>query len=258
MDQHRQHLLALAVADEVLLAAHLALHNRVDRLQVRGVGHHRDVYLAVRGHAVMRRAQVVLHVPAEAAVLLAFQLGPLELAEDILQGLADHICQHVETATMRHPDDNFIHTQLGATVDHCLHPGDHGLTTIQAKALSTGVLLLKKSLKQMCKGQTAQNLLFFLGRVFIFDNLLHLVSDPITLITVWNMHVLDPDVATIGVPHLLDVVAQSHPVGIRIQVTGRLMSEVNLFLQISLSPPICFDVQLRKDRRFVESQGVKI
>ena len=63
VQQDRQNRRALgAVIELVLLGAHLAQHNRVHRLKVRGVGGQRQVDLVAVKFAVRGRAEVIFHI----------------------------------------------------------------------------------------------------------------------------------------------------------------------------------------------------
>ena len=43
-------------------------------------------------------------------VICRFQSG--KLGEDLLQGFAAHVCQHIETASMWHTHDDGLHSKL--------------------------------------------------------------------------------------------------------------------------------------------------
>ena len=78
--------LALGIAHLVLLGAHLAEDDRVDRLEVRGVGRQRQVHGVVVEDAVRRCAEVVFHVP-RAINVLGLERSALKLVEDRAVGL---------------------------------------------------------------------------------------------------------------------------------------------------------------------------
>ena len=101
--EDRQHLLARGVAAGVLERARHPLDDRVHRLEVAGVGGHRDVQrLAVGAGEGAGGAEVVLDVAGPLAgerVEVA-----LELAEDLLVALAEDVGEHVEAAAVGHPE----------------------------------------------------------------------------------------------------------------------------------------------------------
>ena len=75
MQQHRDHLLAVGVAELELLGAGLAEHHRVHRLEMRRVRGQRQMHLVAVELAVRRRAEMVLHV-AGAADVVGLKLPP--------------------------------------------------------------------------------------------------------------------------------------------------------------------------------------
>ena len=102
VDQQRHHraaILARAVV-LVLLGAHLAEHDRVDDLEVAGVGGQRQVHLVAVELAVRGRAEVVLDV-ARAFDVVGLERAALELVEDGAMGLGHHVGEHVEAAAVR-------------------------------------------------------------------------------------------------------------------------------------------------------------
>jgi len=55
----------------------------------------------------------------------------LELAEQILGGLAEQVHQHVEPASVRHADDGFLHPHLAAVLDQIVEQGDQAFAALE-------------------------------------------------------------------------------------------------------------------------------
>src|SRR5439155_524259 len=109
---------ALAGRTVSLLRARPALDDRVDRLEVAGVGGecHREV--ARRRGANAFGAEVVLDVARTALGIRSDGLDrplALELAEDRLVGAADHVREHVQASAVSHADHDLVRATLGCS-----------------------------------------------------------------------------------------------------------------------------------------------
>ena len=87
VQQNRQDLGAVCIAELVLLGADLAQHNRVDRLKVAGVCGQRQVDRSCRQTRGRRGAEVIFHV-ARAIDIFGFEAAALKFVED----RADRVC----------------------------------------------------------------------------------------------------------------------------------------------------------------------
>src|SRR5919198_45510 len=131
-----------ALVDDVLLGADDALDDRVDRLQVGGVGGQRDRdLLAVQAGEGALGAQVVLHV-AGAVHRLRVEVA-LELAEDLRVRLSDDVRQNVQAAAVGHADDDLVQAGLRRAVDHRVEQRDDRLAALEREALLADVLRLE-------------------------------------------------------------------------------------------------------------------
>jgi hypothetical protein len=148
VDQQRQHLLALAVLQLVLLGAHLAEHDRVDDLEMRRVGRQRQVHLVAVELAVGRGAEVVLHV-ARALDLVGGPGAALELVEDRPVRLAEHLGEDVQPAAMRHAEDDLAHPERAAALDDLLERRDDRLAAVETEALGAGVFRVEEALEAL-------------------------------------------------------------------------------------------------------------
>lgn len=59
----------------------------------------------------------------------------LELGEDGLEWLSNHICQHVKPSSMWHTDYCLLAPSFSEDIDHCLHTWNKRLTTFKTKSL---------------------------------------------------------------------------------------------------------------------------
>mmetsp|Transcript_57860 Transcript_57860/g.125613 ORF Transcript_57860/g.125613 Transcript_57860/m.125613 type:complete len:274 (-) Transcript_57860:871-1692(-) len=113
VDQYRHRVRALGVARVVLLRAAFAFDNGVDGLEVRRVGHERDVHLLARGGgARVRHAQVVLDVARARKVIVGRRSAHArELAENVLHRLLDDVGENVQPAAVRHAEDDVLDSE---------------------------------------------------------------------------------------------------------------------------------------------------
>ena len=117
--EKRQHLFALLVVALVLLGAHLAQHDGVDALQMRGVGGERQMHAVRVKLAVGGGTQMILHV-ARALDVVGIGATAAELVEDGAEGFLHDVGEHVQATAMRHADDDLADAELAAALDHLL------------------------------------------------------------------------------------------------------------------------------------------
>ncbi|OIQ70238.1 hypothetical protein GALL_481510 [mine drainage metagenome] len=156
--QERQHRNALVgrIAVLVLLGAHLAEHNRIDDFQMRRVGGQRQMDLVVVVLAIRRRAQMIFDV-AGAFDRVGIGGAALELMEQRAMRLAHHLGQHVEPATMRHADDDFLHAEIAAALDDLFQRRNQRLAAIKAEALGAGEFDIAEFLKALGFDELVEN-----------------------------------------------------------------------------------------------------
>ena len=107
MKQHREDLVALRVALDLLHRAGLAEHDRIDRLEVRGVRQKREMDLDPVELAVGRRAEVIFDV-ARAADVGRVGGAARELVEQGAVGLAHDVGEDVQAAAVGHPEVDLL------------------------------------------------------------------------------------------------------------------------------------------------------
>ena len=60
--------------------------------------------------------------------------------------------------SVRHPDDDALHSHVRGLVDQDLHPGDERLATLQPKALGRAVLVGQEGLKHLAPCDPVEDL----------------------------------------------------------------------------------------------------
>src|SRR5690606_34933350 len=93
-----------------------------------------------------RGAEVVFHV-AGTVVVPALRVAALEFEKDLVVRLAHHGGEHVETAAVRHADDDLVDAQRAATLDDLLQRRDSGFTTIETETLGARIALVQEALE---------------------------------------------------------------------------------------------------------------
>ncbi len=211
VDQQRQRGVVGGVVAPVLLGPGHALHHRVDRLQVAGVRGERQVEHPRVGAAVHPvRPQVVLHV--------ARTLGgqrvevPLELPEDLAVRLADDVGQDVEAAAVGHAEHGFVHAGAGGLVEDGVEHGDEALGPLQPEPLVAQVLRVQEPLEGLGGVEPFEDAPLVVQRD-VDPGALHLLLDPLLLVGLLDVHVLDADGAGVGVAQHPEDVDQLHRLG---------------------------------------------
>ena len=198
----------LALVEQVLLGAGDALEHRVDRLEVRRVRGHGDLDLVARaGHELALGAEVVLHVAG--ALDRARVDVALELAEDLAVLLADDVGEHVEPAAVGHADGDLVEAGLGGRLADLVDERDRGLAALEAEALLADELRLQEGLERLGLVELEQDAqLLLAGRLHV--RLLDALLDPLALLGIHDVHVLDAGGAAVGVAQDAEDVAQLH------------------------------------------------
>src|SRR6185437_5868319 len=123
VDQDGEHLVVVALVHDVGLRTDEAFDHRVDRLQMRRVGHELEIdgLIGVRCHYAAV-AHMIFYVTAAHGLV---RLGrSFELTEDLLIGLAHDIGQDVEAASMCHTDHDFLYGMSSGSIDNSVEGGN--------------------------------------------------------------------------------------------------------------------------------------
>jgi hypothetical protein len=136
-----------------------ALEHRVDRLQVARVRRHRhdeiDLLAAFDG---ARGAQVVLHVPAPPHALDVERAarGILELGEDLLVRLAEHVRHDVQPAAMCHADECLTKARLRGLGDDLVQNRHEHVQAFDGKARLAWKRSVQELLERLDLGQPVE------------------------------------------------------------------------------------------------------
>ena len=198
VDQHREHLLLRGVALDVLQRAGHPLDDRIDRLEVAGVGGqlHADL-AALRGLERAGGAEVVLDVAGPFAGERVEV--PLELAEDLLVALADDVGQHVQPAAVGHPHHHVLEPGLHGAGEEPVEHRNQRLHALEREALVADVLGVEEALERLRRVEHRERPP--LGRRVEPSagvSALHPLLDPGLLVGLLDEHVLDAERAAVG------------------------------------------------------------
>ncbi len=208
VDQDREHLFALGVLGPVALGAGHALDDGVDGLEVAGVRGERDGDLfAARRGVQTSRAEVVLHV-ARALYGRRVELA-LELAEDLPVRLPDDVREHVEPTAVRHADHDLAHTGVGRGRQQRVEHRDQGLGPFEAEALLAEVLRVEEALEGLGRVEPLEDAPL-VRRLRRRRRRLDVALDPLLLVGLLDVHVLDADGAGVRVAQDAEDVAERH------------------------------------------------
>ena len=151
---------------------------------------------------------MVLHV-GRALDVLGIGGIALELREDRGVGLAHEVGEHVEPAAMGHADDDLVQAELAAALEDLLQRRDQRFAAVEAEALGAGVFLVEEPLEHLGRGQPLQDRpLAHVGEAGLVVAALDALLDPGLLGRILDVHVLDADLAAIGLAHDLHDLAQ--------------------------------------------------
>src|SRR5690606_29875628 len=107
------HLVAGFIVAPILTGAHRAFYHRRYDLEMRGVECQREVHFAAGSHHVRGETLMVFDVSRADVPRLAF-----DLVEKFARTLAKDIDEHVEAASVRHTDNDFLGAVGTAALDH--------------------------------------------------------------------------------------------------------------------------------------------
>ena len=189
---------AFLVVQLVLLGANLAQNNGVHGLKVRRVGGQRQVDSVAVEFTVRRRAKVIFHI-AGPVDIIGFKAATLKFVKDRAIGFLHDVCQHGQTAAVRHTDDNVLNAQLTTALDDLFHRGDQAFAPIKAKALGTHVLDVQEFLEAFGLYQLVQDgFSAITGELDFLAVALDPLFQPRGLFGIRDVHVLQREGAAVG------------------------------------------------------------
>lgn len=128
-------------------------------------------------------------------MLLDHRLIYAQLVENGLDGLPDDVGENIKSSSMGHTEDNGLDSHIDRSVDEGLHTRDERLATLQTESLLVGELGGDEVFEPVGPHQSVENHALLIDRVLPrmrnFDSL----SDPVALVSVRDVNVLDSNVA---------------------------------------------------------------
>ena len=112
-----------------------------------------DVAPGARG-VIARVAEVVLHVAV--AGRLARQQAALELGEDHLVRLAQHVGEHVQPPAVRHADHDLLDAEIAAGLDERVQDRDEGVAALEREALRRRIADLEELLEALGRDELVE------------------------------------------------------------------------------------------------------
>ena len=113
--------------------------------------------------------------------------------------LLSSICVITQVLTsVGHAQADGLDPQVSRPIDHGLHPGDQGLTPLQAKPLGRSILVGQEALKVLAPRQAVVRVQLLLHRELLLAGGLDALTQPVAAVSVWDVHVLIANGATVG------------------------------------------------------------
>jgi len=111
--------------------------------------------------------------------------------------MADHVCEDIQTTTMRHAQLNVFDAKFSSTFDQTIKQWDDRLATFERESLLAKELGIQKALKLLSGNQFPKNLFLCLAvNRFGLNKLApNLLAQPKLFVLTLNVSILDPDLA---------------------------------------------------------------
>lgn len=111
---------------------------------------------------------------------------------------------------MRHTNDNILDSEIDRSINQGLHTWDKSFTTLQTETLVVGVLLREEVLERVRPDEAIEDASLFIDAVVVwlwdFDTL----SDPVALVTVWDVDVFNTDGSAVNLFAVADDFSEGH------------------------------------------------
>lgn len=246
-----------------LLGTCLADDNRIDSLQMTGIGDQGQVNpLPTTSWTVIRRTQVVLDITSSGVEpILTFNrpCAAGELAEYLRQWLADDIAKDIEPPPVRHPDDDVLDAEVSSPIKHLLHARDERLTTLEAKPLGSGPLGGEEVLELRAPDEPVEH--DEAAFLVVVPGLggLDLLPEPVALVPVGDVHVLVADGAAVGLVELAEDLAEGEDGAVLGEEAGHPPdAEEELPVEVGVGEAVEAEVEVLGDGTVVEAEGVEL
>lgn len=221
----------------------LSEHDRVLSFQVGGVGNEGELdTLAGWGGSLKVHTKMVLDVSGT----FIRRLGrTTELAENGLVGLADDVGKDVETTTVGHTDDNILDTVVDTAINQSLHTGNQRLSTLQTETLVVGVLGCEEALEAGTPDEAVQDSALLVYRVLVGVGDFDALAQPVTLLSVRNVNVLDTVAAAVkSLAGSNDVLELHLVLALSLESRQDTGAKRELLLHVGLGELVRFEVEL--------------
>jgi hypothetical protein len=128
----------------------------------------------------------------------------LELEEEIRRHLPEHVHQDVQTTAVRHAQNDLLHPVGARALDQLVDRRDQALAALQREALLPHVAGVQIALEVLGLGELLQQApLLVVNKLRGGPGRLDPLLDPLALGPVGDEHVLEADVAAVGVAQRL-------------------------------------------------------
>ncbi len=198
VNQNGQNARAFGVFQTILLGANETFDHRIDRFQMAWIeGDGDDDFASVRRSENAAGAEVILHVAGTLdAIGIRFAV---EFGEDLRHRFADDVGEDVEAAAVSHADDGFGDIFVGGAFENFVERDDGAFQAFQAETLladETGLQEMFEffGLNEAIEHAAADGFVQLPSILRCF----HAFLQPLFLLRVGNMHVLDADGAAVG------------------------------------------------------------
>ena len=155
-------------------------------------------------------AEVVLHV---AGALIGARVVPLELREDLREGLAHGVGEDVEAPAVGHAHHHLAHPLLGGVAQDPVEERDERLSALEREALVPDVAGVEEALEALRLHQLLEHppLAPAVERRVVAGRL-HTLLQPRLPLGVGDVHVLDADRPAVGLAQGVEDLPQGGPV----------------------------------------------
>src|SRR5882762_3123179 len=163
------------------------------------------MHVAARGTQVGRETLVVLDVTrARVLALLALELG-----KQFARRLAEHVDQHVQPATVRHPDDNLLDAATATFLHQIVEQRDQRVAPFQREAFLSHEARMQVALQSFSGRELPEYIASLLVTEALLDTSeLELVLQPQALVRIGHMCELGADRPAINLLEAREYLAQ--------------------------------------------------
>ena len=165
------------------------------------------MHRAVRRSDIGTKAHMVFHVAAG-----QFDFGAaFKFSKQIARLFAQGIDQHIQTASVRHTDDNLFHTVFTRILNQVVQPDNHALAAFDTEAFLTDVFGMQVAFQRFGGGQFFQDAAFLFGTVLRRrEDALKIIAQPTALFGIRDVDVFQCEMAAISLFQIVDDVRQRH------------------------------------------------